>query len=140
MAGVYAAGSQEAARIARMADQEGADALLIFPLAMDGPLRPEKALEHFARIAEVTDLPLILFQYPLASGLGYPLGTLLQLCERLPTIRAIKDWCIDPALHERHIRELHVLGRPVRVLSTPAPGCWVRWCWAATDCSRGQEA
>jgi 4-hydroxy-tetrahydrodipicolinate synthase len=120
-AGVCAAGSQQAADIARMADQEGTDALLIFPpasLAMGGQLRPEMALEHFARIADVTDLPLILFQYPLASGLGYPLGTLLQLCKQFPTIRAVKDWCNDPALHEKHIRELHALSRPVRVLST----------------------
>ena len=30
------------------------------------------ALEHFRRIADATDLPLILFQYPLAGGQGYP--------------------------------------------------------------------
>ena len=34
------------------------------------------------------------------------------------TIRAIKDWSNDPHLHERHIRELHGLENPVRVLST----------------------
>lgn len=119
--GVYAAASQEAARIARMAQDEGAGALLVFPpasLGMGGQLRPEMAREHFARIADVTGLPLILFQYPLSGGLGYPLGTLLRLCEQFPTIRAIKDWCNDPPLHERHIRELHALDRPVHVLST----------------------
>lgn len=91
VSGVYATGSQEAARIARMAEDEGADALLVFPpasLALGGHLRPEMAREHFARIADATGLPLILFQYPLASGLGYPLGTLLRLCEQFPTIRA----------------------------------------------------
>jgi len=119
--GIYAAASQEAAQIARMAEDEGADALLVFPpasLGMGGHLRPEMAREHFGRIADATQLPLILFQYPLASGLGYPLGTLLRLCEQFPTLRAIKDWCNDPPLHERHIRELHALDRPVRVLTT----------------------
>src|SRR5262245_27057305 len=87
-------------------------------MVMGRQLRPETALEHFARIAAVTDLPLILFQYLQSSSLGYPLGTLLQLCERFPTVRAVKDWCNDPALHERHIRELHALGQPVRLLST----------------------
>jgi 4-hydroxy-tetrahydrodipicolinate synthase len=121
VAGVYAAASQEAARIARMAEEDGADALLIFPpasLGMGGHLRSEMACAHFARIADATGLPLILFQYPLASGLGYPLPTLLRLCKQFPTIRAVKDWCNDPPLHERHVRELHALDRPVRVLST----------------------
>lgn len=121
VAGVYAEGSLEAARIALMATDGGADCLLVFPpqsMALGGAMRPEMAIEHFARIVDSTNLPLILFQYPMSSGLGYPLETLLQLCDRFPTIRAIKDWCNDPPLHERHIRELHALDRPVRVLST----------------------
>tara|TARA_R110002072_G_scaffold13481_2_gene56923 strand:+ start:149063 stop:149995 length:933 start_codon:yes stop_codon:yes gene_type:complete len=121
VAGVFTGSSLEAARIARMASDSGADALLIFPpetLALGGQLRPELAIEHVARISDASDLPLIVFQYPLASGLGYPLDTLIRLCERFPTIRAIKDWCNDPPLHERHIRELHALDRRVNVLST----------------------
>ncbi|MFT5328565.1 MAG: 4-hydroxy-tetrahydrodipicolinate synthase [Planctomycetaceae bacterium] len=52
------------------------------------------------------------------AGNCCPLDTLLRLCTEFPSIRAIKDWCNDPHLHERHIRELHALDRPVRVLST----------------------
>src|SRR3954452_20789715 len=77
--GVYADGSLEAARIARMAEREGASALLVFPpdsMSARGALRPEMALAHFRRFAEATDLPLILFQYPAATGLGYPFATL----------------------------------------------------------------
>ena len=81
-------------------------------------MRPECARAHIGAIAEASDLPLILFQYPLAGGHGYPLDTLLSLCGEFPSIRAIKDWCNDPHLHERHIRELHALDTPVRVLST----------------------
>jgi 4-hydroxy-tetrahydrodipicolinate synthase len=33
-------------------------------------------------------------------------------------VRAIKDWCHDPMLHERQIRVLQGLPRPVNVLST----------------------
>jgi 4-hydroxy-tetrahydrodipicolinate synthase len=119
--GVYSDGSANAAAIARMAEREGASALLVFPpnsLAMGGHLRPEMALGHFEAIAAATDLPIILFQYPMASNLGYTLDALLQILHRVPTIRAIKDWCNDPALHERHVRELHALSRPVNVLTT----------------------
>ena len=120
VAGICSGDSAEAARLAEMADQAGADGLLVFPsevLSLGGTLRPESARAHVGGIAEATELPLILFQYPLAT-LGYPLDTLLAFCEEFPSIRAIKDWCNDPHLHERHIRELHALDSPVRVLST----------------------
>ncbi len=119
--GVYADGSLEAARIAKMAEAEGASALLVFPpnsMSMGGHLRPEMALAHYKAIAAATDLPLILFQYPAATGLGYPFDTLMRLVEEVPSIRAIKDWCADPMLHERHIRALQGLSRPVNVLTT----------------------
>src|SRR6185295_4009013 len=117
--GVYADGSLEAARIARMAQQGGASALLVFPPAIYAfGQRPEMALEHFRRIADATDLPLVLFQYPLAGGLGYPTSTLLKILDEVPAVRAIKDWCANPQLHERHVRLLQARSRPVNVLTT----------------------
>src|SRR5881227_3800415 len=117
--GVWADGSLEAARIARMAAQGGASALLVFP---PGPFTlgqsQEMALAHFKRIADATDLPLIAFQYPLATGQGYPNDTLLQLCDEIPTLRAIKDWSNNVPQHEWHVRTLQALPRPVTVLST----------------------
>jgi 4-hydroxy-tetrahydrodipicolinate synthase len=117
--GVYADGSLEAARIAKMAEQGGASALLVFPpgIYYFGQ-RPEMALAHFKRIADATDLPLILFQYPLAGGQGYPISTLIDILDQVPTVRAIKDWCANPQLHERHVRLLQSRARPVSVLST----------------------
>jgi 4-hydroxy-tetrahydrodipicolinate synthase len=117
--GIWADGSIEAARIARMATQGGASALLVFP---PSPFTlgqsPAMALAHFKRIADVTDLPLIVFQYPLATGQGYPKETLLKLCEEVPSIRAIKDWIGNVPHHEWHIRTLQNLPRPVNVLTT----------------------
>jgi 4-hydroxy-tetrahydrodipicolinate synthase len=121
--GVYAEGSLEAARIAEMAEKGGASALLVFP---PGPFtmgqRPEMAVEHFRRIAGASGLPIIAFQYPLSSstnaGQGYPLDTLLRIVEAVPQVRAIKDWCASPQLHERQIRTLQSLNPPVSVLTT----------------------
>ncbi len=121
VAGIHTGNTGEASRLATMAKEAGADALLVFPsdvLTLGGQQRPECARSHVGAIAEATDLPLILFQYPMSGGLGYPLDTLLGLCAEFPSIRAVKDWCNDPHLHERHIRELHALDQPVRVLST----------------------
>ncbi len=119
--GIYSDGSIEAAKIAKMSHENGASALLCFPpqsLSMGGQLRPEMAIEHFSRIAEVTDLPLICFNYPTSGNLSYPFETLLKLFDKVPTIKAIKDWSNDPMLHEKHIKTFQNLSKPVNVLST----------------------
>ena len=119
--GVYADGSHEAARIARMAQKGGASCLLVFPpnpLGLGSHSRPEMAITHFKHIADASDLPIICFQYPLASGLGYPVDTLMKLIEAVPSVRAIKDWCNNVVQHERQIRLLQSLPRPVHVLTT----------------------
>jgi len=117
--GIYAENALEAARLAKMAHAGGASALLVFPSGVyTFGQRPEMAVDHFRRIAEVTDLPLILFQYPLAGGQGYPLATLLRIFDAVPTVRAIKDWCSNPQLHERHVRVLQSRTPPVNVLTT----------------------
>jgi len=117
--GIYAEGSLEAARLAKMAAQAGAAALLVFP---PGPFtmgqNAEMALAHFRCIADATSIPLIAFQYPAASGQGYPLETLVRLADEIPTIRAIKDWCNNVPEHETHVRTLQRRARPVTVLST----------------------
>ena len=119
--GVYADGSFEAARIARMAEKGGAACLLVFPpgpLALGSQSRPEMVIAHFRAIADASGLPIICFQYPLAGGLGYPVDTVLKLVEAVPSVRAIKDWCNNVAQHERQIRLLQNLPRPVNVLTT----------------------
>jgi 4-hydroxy-tetrahydrodipicolinate synthase len=117
--GIWADGSVEAARLAKMAAQGGASALLVFPPApFTLGQNAAMALAHFKRIADATDLPLIVFQYPLATGQGYPKDTLLTLCEQVPSIRAIKDWIGNVPHHDWHVRTLQNLARPVNVLTT----------------------
>jgi 4-hydroxy-tetrahydrodipicolinate synthase len=116
--GIWADGSLEAARLAKMATAGGASALLVFPPApfMLGA-SADMVVAHFKRIADATDLPLIVFQYPMATT-GYGKDTLLKLLEEVPSIRAIKDWINTVPHHEWHIRTLQNLPRPVNVLTT----------------------
>ena len=93
-----------------MAQDGGASALLVFPPAPFAlGQSPAMAVEHFRRIADASDLPIIVFQYPLHSGQGYPRDTLRKMIEAVPTIRAIKDWSGNVPQHEMHIRELQSL-------------------------------
>jgi 4-hydroxy-tetrahydrodipicolinate synthase len=117
--GIWADGSLEAARIARRAQAGGASALLVFPPApFTLGQTAEMALAHFKAIADASDLPLIVFQYPLATGQGYPAATLTRLCDEIPSIRAIKDWTPLVPQHEAQIRALQFRAQPVNVLST----------------------
>ena len=54
----------------------------------------------------------------MSTGLGYPFETLMQIIDEVPSIRAIKDWCNDPALHEKHTQVLQYRSTPVNVLTT----------------------
>lgn len=121
LVGIYSNSSLEAGRLAARAQAEGAQGLLVFPpdfMALGGHLRPEMSIEHLKHITGASDLPIILFQYPLISNLSYPLSTLIDLCVRFPSIRAVKDQIGDGNQHERQIRELKNLDRPVRTLTT----------------------
>ena len=119
--GVYSESSLEAARLAKMAERNGAAALLVFPPFLFGRgarQRPDMILRHYAEIASATSLPLIIFQYAL-SGLGYTLDTLCRLVDEIPSICAMKDFCGEPAFHEKTIRTLrNDAARPISILTT----------------------
>lgn len=120
IAGIYTDSTFEAVELARDARTEGASGLLIFPptLFMWGAqLRPEMPYRHFATIAEAVDMPLVVFQYPPASGIGYTPETLAKLTE-IPQVVAVKEWSNDIIAFERNLRAIRATGRPVAVLSS----------------------
>ena len=117
--GVYADSGHEAVRIAKMADASGASALLVFPsnVFLLGQ-RPEMVIDHYKRLADATDLPLIAFQFPVNLPVAHSFDVLRRLIEEVPTLRAMKDGSGNPVLHEMHVRELQSDDRPFHVLST----------------------
>ena len=119
VAGVYSDGTQEAVALARDARAEGAAGVLVFPptLFMWGAQeKPEMVLRHFSEIAAKADLPIIVFEYPPASGIGYSPETLARLAE-IPHVCAVKDWSNDIVAFEANLRALRATGRPVAMLS-----------------------
>ena len=108
VAGVYSDGTREAVALARDAKAAGAAGVLVFPptLFMWGAqLKPEMVLRHIAEIASGADLPIIVFEYPPASGIGYAPETLARLVE-IPQVAAVKDWSNDIVAFERNLRAL----------------------------------
>jgi 4-hydroxy-tetrahydrodipicolinate synthase len=120
IAGIYTDGTLEAIELARDAKAEGASGLLLFPptLFMWGAqAHPDMVYRHFAMIAEAADMPLVVFQYPPASGIGYTPETLVRLCG-IPQVAAVKEWSNDIVAFERNLRAIRSTGRPVAVLSS----------------------
>jgi 4-hydroxy-tetrahydrodipicolinate synthase len=120
VAGVYSDGTREAVELARDAKAEGAAGVLVFPptLFMWGAqLKPDMVLRHFSEIASGADLPIIVFEYPPASGIGYAPETLGRLAQ-IPQVAGVKDWSNDIVAYEANLRALRATGRPVAMLSS----------------------
>jgi 4-hydroxy-tetrahydrodipicolinate synthase len=120
IAGVYSDGTAEAVALARDAKAGGAAGVLVFPptLFMWGAqLKPDMALRHFSEIAAGADLPMVVFQYPPASGIGYTPETLARLAE-ISRVVAVKEWSNDIIAFERNLRAVRATGRPVAILSS----------------------
>jgi 4-hydroxy-tetrahydrodipicolinate synthase len=120
VAGVYTDGTQEAVRLARDAKAEGAAGILLFPpthFMWGAQLKPDMAIRHVSEVAAGADLPIVVFEYPPASGIGYAPETLARFCE-IPQVAAVKDWSNDIVAFERNLRAIRATGRPVAVLSS----------------------
>jgi 4-hydroxy-tetrahydrodipicolinate synthase len=121
ISGVYEDGSAKAAQIARAAERDGADGLLIFPsvvFAYGSQMRPEIAYAHYATIAEATSLPMIAFVYPTTSGLTIQTDALVRICSEIDNVVAIKEWSNDITIYERNYRALKELDKEISVLSS----------------------
>lgn len=71
---------------ARFAARAGADAVMVSsPVAAGPALR-----EHFRRVSEGLDVPVVVQDYPAHSGVRMPVGFLAELAEDLPAGSAVK--------------------------------------------------
>jgi len=139
VAGVYADGTHEAVELARDAREAGAAGLLVFPptLFMWGAqLKPDMVVRHFSVLADAVDLPLIVFEYPPASGIGYSPETLALLC-KVPSVAGVKDWSNDIVAYERNLRVLRAADRPIAMLSSFTMSLMTTFLLGADGCISG---
>jgi len=119
IAGVYTDGTAEAVELARDARAAGAAGLLLFPptLFMWGAqVKPDMVLRHYREVAAV-GLPIIAFEYPPVTGIGYSPETLARLAD-IPEVVGVKDWSNDIVAFEQNLRAVRSTGRPVAMLSS----------------------
>src|SRR5436190_17847498 len=139
IAGVYSDGTQEAVELARDAKAAGAAGLLVFPPTVfmwGAQVKPDMVLRHFSVLADRVDLPLVVFEYPPASGIGYSPETLAALC-KIPSVVAVKDWSNDIVAYEKNLRALRGSGRPVAMLSSFTMSLMATFFLGADGCISG---
>lgn len=118
IAGVASLSTAEAIELAADAKDAGADAALVMS-PLDSYARwgsasaPEVPYRHFASIADAVDLPLVVLQYPVSSGLSYTTDTLVRLADLGPVV-AVQNACGDVATY---IEQFDALKGRVNVLA-----------------------
>ena len=139
VAGVYTDGTQEAVRLARDAREEGAAGILLFPptpFMWGAQVKPDMVIRHVSEVAAGADLPIVVFEYPPASGIGYSPETLAELC-KIPTVAAVKDWSNDIVSYEKNLRAVRATGRPVAVMSSFTMSLMASFLLGADGCISG---
>jgi 4-hydroxy-tetrahydrodipicolinate synthase len=105
--GVNAESSLQAAKDARMAEEAGADILLVFPPnSFALPHDPMAALIHQRHVLQATSLPLLLYGAPVGAGaMAYDPETLRALASE-PRVLGTKDGSWEVAAYEANRRLL----------------------------------
>jgi len=89
-AGTGAETTREAIRLTRMAEKEGVQGVSVITPYFVSPSQQE-IYDHYRRIAEITDLPVVLYNNPATcGGVKIEVDTVARLAE-IPNILGIKD-------------------------------------------------
>jgi 4-hydroxy-tetrahydrodipicolinate synthase len=89
------------------AKQAGADGILLMPphMWLRFGMHPDAPLEYVRRVAEATDLGIIIHLYPSTTKAFYPVETLVEM-SKIPTVKSVKMGTRNQPLYERDIRIL----------------------------------
>jgi 4-hydroxy-tetrahydrodipicolinate synthase len=117
--GIYSESALAACNHASDVAEAGGDAVLVFPpngWAL-GQL-PATVIDHHSRIANTTNLPIMLYQAPVMAGsMAYPVETLLALCA-LPNVAAIKEGSWEVARYDTNRRAVKAHFPDIAVLAS----------------------
>lgn len=94
--GTSHSGTQAAAGLSRMAQELGADAVMVTPHAEAVP-NDERVLEYYHAIASSIRLPIILQDHPASSGVHLSTALMLRIVKEVPLVAAMKEEALPTA-------------------------------------------
>lgn len=118
LAGVIPYATAEAIEQAREAKAAGADAVVLFPqppFAGGGTRTPEVPLAYVKAVLDAVDIAVSIFQFSLASGLGYNTETLVEMA-KLDRVVAIKEGSGSMLAYEDNWRLVKAAAPEVAIL------------------------
>src|SRR5262245_64090848 len=86
--GVSASGTHLATAFTRMAQEHGADALMVAPPA--GLKNLDAVADYYLAVADISRIPLVLQDEPVTTQVTMPAAFLARLCGEVPRIEAVK--------------------------------------------------
>ncbi len=89
--------TREAIRHSRHAADAGADAVMVAPPFYEA-LSHAQALDYFGAVADSTQLPVMVYNYPHGTGLAMDADLITKIVEQSANVRYIKDSSADPFL------------------------------------------
>ncbi|WP_079474045.1 dihydrodipicolinate synthase family protein [Marinococcus halophilus] len=87
--GTGATGLQQAIHLSKKAEKIGADALMILPPYMVKP-DAQSMYEYFSEIAKEVDIPIMMQDAPIASGVSIPVDIMVKLANENQNIQYVK--------------------------------------------------
>ena len=96
IAGTGSNDTKAAIELTQRAQRVGASGILSVTPYYNRPSQ-QGLLQHFTRIAESTDLPVMLYDIPIRSGRKIETETILELAHNLKNVIALKDAAGDPS-------------------------------------------
>ena len=107
-------GTAAATWLSRMAEDLGADAVMVTPAREPTP-NEDRIVEYFQRIGQAIRIPIVLQDHPASTEVQMPLPLILRIVRDNPSIACIKAEAVPTAPKIRALRA--GLSRPVSILS-----------------------
>ena len=115
IAGTSYTGTRAATHLARMAQDLGADAVMITPIREPVP-NDDRIVEMYQRVADGLTIPIVLQDHPASSDVHMSVPLMLRLLRSVPAIQCIKEEAVPTAAKIRSLRE-GLDGRQVPILT-----------------------
>ena len=113
--GTSSTGTRTAQYLSRMAQDLGADAVMVTPAKEPVP-SDDRIIELYQRIAESLTIPIVLQDHPASTDVHMPAGLIARLVRSIPSIGCIKEEAVPTAPKIRQLREAFA-ERPIPILS-----------------------
>jgi 4-hydroxy-tetrahydrodipicolinate synthase len=87
--GVGASGTKEVVDLARHAERAGADGVIVVP-PFYWKVGEEALFKHFATLAKSVDIPVLLYNFPMLTGIDLSPGLVARIANECPNVVGLK--------------------------------------------------